>query len=100
MIYPSADHMPPDSMGIPADYLVAPCCRRISITSACPRRSAQARGVAHGSSSGTLVGAPRASNNSTMSGMLVRAAHASGVEPYSSSLAEIDARVQQDGRTR
>jgi hypothetical protein len=74
-----------------ADYFEAPCVLRMSATSACPRRCAHARGVAQGSSSGRLVGAPRASKNSTMSGMLVRAAHARGVERYSSSRAEIDA---------
>src|SRR5262249_7493557 len=75
----------------PADYLAAPCFRRISATSRCTRRLAHARGVDHGAAAGTLVGAPRASRNSTMSGMLVRAAHPSGVERYSSSTGEIDA---------
>ena len=47
-------------------YLVAPDFRKSSATSACPLRSAQARGVAHGASSGRFVGAPCPSRNSTI----------------------------------
>ena len=54
-----------------------------------PRLMAQDNGVAHGSSSGKFVGAPRANRNSTMSGRLLRAAQARGVERYSSSFAEM-----------
>jgi hypothetical protein len=57
------------------DQRAAPCPRRISATSVCPRRSAHARGVAHSGSSGRFMGAPRASRNATISGMLVRAAY-------------------------
>src|SRR5579871_1638673 len=46
-----------------AAYPVAPCFWRISSISASPNFRAQARGVAHGSSSGRLIAAPRLSRN-------------------------------------
>ena len=58
----------------------APAARSVSAISACPRRVAHASGVAHGSLSGRLTGAPRDSRNSTIFGLLTRAAQASGVE--------------------
>ena len=57
-------------------HAVAPAARSRSIIRSCPRRVAQASGVAHDSSSARLVGAPRASRSSTMSGRLLRAAQA------------------------
>ena len=73
----------------PGAFLEAPAAFSISAIWSWRRFTAQASGVAHGSSSGRLVGAPRASRNSTMSGRSLRAAHPSGVERYSSSFAEI-----------
>jgi len=61
-------------------HAVAPAVRSKSTMWPCPRLVAHASGVAQGSSSPRFVGAPRASNSSTMSGKSLRAAQASGVE--------------------
>jgi hypothetical protein len=62
-----ADSGYPESHRLPLPTLhVAPCFTRITSISASPNFRAQAKGVAHGSSSGRLVAAPRLSRNSTI----------------------------------
>src|SRR3989442_6406342 len=65
----------------------APCLFSNSPISPCPRRFAQAIGVAHGGSSGRFGFAPRLNKNSAIVVWPNFAAHPSGVEQMSSSRA-------------
>ena len=82
-------------------YRSAPCCRRIDAIPACWRRSAHASGVAHGSASGSIGSAPRASSSLTSSTRPQRHAHPRGVL-LQEFVPDVRARprIQQDGRQR